>query len=229
MIKNIIFDLCGPIITLDIELMNRRFHDFGVKVDKPYQLLREYGVTKKYEAGDISTFNFTQQVRLVLNCPLHYSQIIEAWNTLIVDFPKKHIKLLKQLKGKYKTFILSNSDVTNAAYFREYMKRRARFDLLNDFFDEVFFSCDLHDRKPSPPVFQHIVDKHHLIPSETLVIDDCKAHCEDAASIGLQTHWLQAGEDICDLTYWDLSSGRKHRLPDILDFLKNTRHNARLL
>ena len=30
MIKNIIFDLCGPIITLDLELMNNRFRSYGV-------------------------------------------------------------------------------------------------------------------------------------------------------------------------------------------------------
>ena len=201
-IKNIIFDLCGPIITLDIELMNRRFHDFGVTVEKPYQMLREHGLTKKYEAGLISTQLFTEMVRVILQHPLYYTQIIEAWNTVIADFPDSHIALLQRLKGKYKTFLLSNSDETNAAYFRAYMKQRAGFDILNDCFDEVFFSCDLHDRKPSPAVFQHIVDKHHLTPSETLVIDDCKAHCEGAASIGLQTHWLQAHQDICDLTYW---------------------------
>ena len=199
--NNIIFDLCGPIITLDIELMNRRFHDFGVKAEKPYQRLRDVGLTKRYEAGLISTSDFTNQVREILDCPLDDSQIIEAWNTLIVDFPQKHIDLLKQLKSKYKTFLLSNSDETNAAFFKEYMKRVAGFDILSDCFDEVFFSCDLHDRKPSPAVFQHIVDKHQLVTSETLVIDDCKAHCDGAASIGLKTHWLSPDEDICDLDF----------------------------
>ncbi|MBQ3579931.1 MAG: HAD-IA family hydrolase [Bacteroidales bacterium] len=200
-INNIIFDLCGPIITLDIELMNRRFHDYGVTVEKPYQTLRDEGLTKRYEAGLVSTVDFISQVRVILDCPLSDSQILDAWNTIIVEFPHRHIELLQRLKDRYKIFLLSNSDETNAAYFKEYMKHSAGFDILNDCFDEVFFSCDLHDRKPSPSVFQHIVDKHHLMPSETLVVDDCKVHCEGAASVGLQTHWLVLGEDICDLNF----------------------------
>lgn len=203
MIKNIIFDLCGPIITLDIELMNRRFHDFGVKVEKPYQTLRTAGLTKDYEAGLVSTSDFCDKVRCLLGTPLDDIRILDAWNTVVSDFPKQHIDLLRRLKSQHRLFLLSNSDVTNAQYFREYVNRQAGCDLMSECFDEVFFSCDLHDRKPSPAVFQHIVDKHRLSPSETLVIDDCKAHCDGAASIGLQTHWLQAGEDICDLTYWN--------------------------
>lgn len=198
-IKNIIFDLCGPIITLDLELMNRRFHEFGVTVEKPYQLLRNAGLTKLYESGRVSTEDFCDQVRQLLATQLTREQIIDAWNTLIVDFPQRHIEYIRQLHKRYRLFLLSNSDVTNAQFFKDYLNRHAGFDFVNDCFDEVFFSCELYDRKPSPAVFRHIVDKHGLIPEETLVVDDCLAHCEGAASIGLRTHWLRPDEDICDL------------------------------
>ena len=198
-IKNIILDLCGPVITLDMELMNRRFRDFGVPNEKPYQLLRSEGLTKRYEAGLLDTEEFCDQVRQLLATPLSNAQIIDAWNTLVSDFPAQHIKYVKALHTRYRMFLLSNSDVTNAAFFREYLHSQAGFDFLGECFDEVFFSCDIHDRKPNPAVFQHILNKHGLSPRETLVIDDCRKHCEGAASIGLLTHWLQPGEDISEL------------------------------
>jgi putative hydrolase of the HAD superfamily len=172
-------------------------------VEKPYQKLSDEGLAKQYEAGLVTTDEFCSRVRRSLGISLTDGQILDAWNTLIADFPVRHIELLKHLKNEYKTFVLSNSDETNAAYFKAYMKQCAGFDILNDCFDDVFFSCDLHDRKPSPAVFQHIIDKHRLVPSETLVIDDCRAHCESAAATGMHTHWLQPDEDICDLPYFN--------------------------
>lgn len=198
-IRNIIFDLCGPIVTIDLELMNRRFRDFGVKAEKPYQLLRSDGLTKMYEAGEISTGEFCRRVRHLLAAKLGDTQILEAWNTIVADFPESHIECIRELHHRCRLFLLSNSDVTNARFFREYLNSQAGFDFVEDCFDGVFFSYNLHERKPNPAVFQRIVDKHGLATSETLVVDDCRKHCEGAASIGLHTHWLQHGEDICEL------------------------------
>lgn len=199
MIKNIIFDLCGPIITIDLEVMNKRFKELGVSVDRPYHKLYDAGLTKRYEAGLIGTGEFCDEVRQILDCSLSNEEIYDAWNTLITEFKPEHIALLKELKAKYRTFLLSNSDVVNAKFFCDYMNERAGFDFVGECFDEVFFSCDLKDRKPSPAVFQHILDKHHLKADETMVIDDCRKHCEGAAQTGVRTHFLQRGEDICDL------------------------------
>ena len=195
-IRNIVFDLCGPIITLDLEMMNRRFHDYGVTVEKPYQLLRSKGLTKLYEAGRITTQEFCNSVRLLLATNLGDTQILDAWNTLIADFPPSHIECIKELHTRCRLFLLSNSDETNARFFKEYLNRESGFNFVGECFDEVFFSYELHERKPSPTVFSHIIDKHGLEASETLVVDDCRKHCEGAASIGLHTYWLQPGEDI---------------------------------
>ena len=199
-IKNIIFDLCGPIITIDIEMINGKLREFGVSEEKPYQKLRDEGLTKRYEAGLVSPEEFCDELRKILHSGMSNEQINKAWNTLIKDFPKSHIELLRQLKREYRLFLLSNSDEINAQYFKDYLNGSSGFDLVHECFDEVFFSCELKDRKPSPPVFQHIVDKHRLEPSETLVVDDCKKHCDGAASIGLHTYFLKPGEDICEIS-----------------------------
>lgn len=200
MIKNIIFDLCGPIITIDLNLLNNKLFEYGVKdIDNPYKKLYKEGVTKEFEKNLISPEEFCDKVRKVLNTPLTDVQIISAWNTLITDAPKEHATLLKRLSKKYNLFLLSNSDVINAQFFRKYVDTELGSELFASTFKRVFFSCDLKLRKPEPAVFQTILVKEKLKASETLLIDDCKKHTEGATFVGLNTIWLQKDTDISEL------------------------------
>lgn len=200
MIKNIIFDLCGPIITIDLKLMNQKFFDFGVKgIDNPYATLYKSGVTKAFEKNEIELETFFDEVRRVLDTPLTDTQILEAWNTLVVAAPKEHAVLLEKLSKRYNLFLLSNSDVINAQFFRKYVVDAMGYDLFSSVFKTVYFSCELKLRKPEPAVFQTILVKEKLRASETLLIDDCKKHTEGAIFAGLNTIWLQKGTDVSEL------------------------------
>lgn len=200
MIKNIIFDLCGPIITIDLNLMNNKFFDFGVRgTDNPYKILYKEGVTKAFEKNQITVDEFCDEVRKVLDTPLTDMQILEAWNTLIVAAPMEHAVLLKRLAHRYNLYLLSNSDVVNADYFRRYVGENMGQDLFQTVFRKVFFSCELGLRKPDPAVFQTILVKEKLCAAETLLIDDCKKHTEGASFAGLNTIWLEKGKDISEL------------------------------
>lgn len=200
MIKNIIFDLCGPIITIDLNLMNNKFFDFGVRgTDNPYKTLYKAGVTKAFEKNQITVDEFCDEVRRVLDTPLTDMQILEVWNTLIVAAPMEHAVLLKRLSHRYNLYLLSNSDVVNADYFRIYVGENMGRDLFQTVFRKVFFSCELGLRKPNPAVFQTILVKEKLRAVETLLIDDCKKHTEGASFAGLNTIWLDKGKDISEL------------------------------
>ncbi len=205
MIKNIIFDLCGPIITLDLELMNRRFHDYGIAVEKPYHTMREAGLTKDFEQGLISTSDFCREARRLLQCQLSDDDILDCWNTVVADFPPHHAAELSKLSSRYRLFLLSNSDVVNAKFFLEYVDRHAGEGFMERTFEKVFFSCDLRLRKPSPEIFTTIVQRQGLIPSETLFVDDCLKHTQSASSLGINVIWLKPGLDIADLFDDDLA------------------------
>ena len=199
MIKNIIFDLCGPILILDIGLMDKKLHDFGVTIEQPYLYMRQAGLTKDFEAGRIDKEVFCERVREVLEVELTEEQIFDAWNTVIGDCPKERLDLIRNVKRNYKTFLLSNSDEVNAELFSDCLNDTAGYDIMSEGFDEDFFSYQLKNRKPSPAVFEHIVKKHKLKMEETLVIDDCRKHCVSARTLGLYAHWLTGGETIMDL------------------------------
>jgi len=46
--------------------------------------------------------------------------------------------------------------------------------------------------------FQFIINEQKLNPSETLFIDDTLRHVQGAQKVGLNTYYLQDGEDITD-------------------------------
>ena len=198
-IKNIIFDLCGPIITIDVNLIDKRLHEFGITDEHPYRKVYDLALTKRFEANEITTEEFYNEFRKILNTSITNEQIYDAWNSLIVDFKREHQLLFPKVHKNYHTFVLSNSDVVNAEYFIQYLNSESGFDFVSQGFDEIFFSYKIGERKPSPKIFQHILDKHKLIASETLFIDDCEKHCLGAKEIGLNTIWLQKTTDICDL------------------------------
>ena len=198
-IKNIIFDLCGPIITIDINLIDKRLHQFGISESQPYRKVYDLALTKRFEANQITTPEFCNEFRKALNTNISDEQIYDAWNSLIVDFKPEHQLLFPKVHKHYRTFVLSNSDVVNAEYFTEYLNREAGFDFVNQGFDEIFFSYKIGERKPSPKIFEHILNKHNLIASETLFIDDCEKHCLGAKEVGLNTIWLKKPTDICEL------------------------------
>ncbi len=197
--KNIIFDLCGPIITINLNLIDNCFRKYGVTQEKPYRKLFDAGITKRFEANLITTEEFCNEVRETLNSNISNEQICETWNTLIVDYPEANRKLLKKAHENYRTFILSNSDCVNAVYFDEYLNTNAGFRFTEECFDEVFFSYTLGSRKPEEKVFNHILEKYNLKIEETLFIDDCEKHCLGAQKIGLQTIWLNNGRKLVDL------------------------------
>lgn len=200
MTRNIIFDLCGPIITLDLELMNRRFRDYGVTaVEKPYQKMREEGLTKIYEQGLITTNDFCSEVRRILQCDLTDEEIFDCWNTVVADFPPQHAETLAKLSTRYRLFLLSNSDVVNAEYFIDYIDQRAGEGFMKNTFSGVFFSCDLRLRKPDPKIFLSLAKKTEIDLAETLFVDDCQKHTQSAASLGINVIWLKPEWDIADL------------------------------
>lgn len=198
-VRNIIFDLCGPILTIDIHRIDRNLQALGVDSAQPYMDLHRAGITKLYDSGLISSEEFCSRVRDLFRCQIPDSEILRFWNDVIVACPIERLRLIHQVHSLYKVFLLSNCDVENARTFPQHIDRVAGYPLTRQDFDELFFSSWLKLRKPDPEVFEHILDKHRLQPAETLFIDDCRKHCESALTVGLQVHWLEQHEDILQL------------------------------
>ena len=196
MIKNIIFDWGGVLIHLYKQRCVEAFAQYGINVGD--ELSNPYGqrtYLKDFERGMMTVEDFHHTVRRVYGDTLTDEQIDHAWNALLLDIPTYKLDMLLALKGRYRLYLLSN---TNALHWEE---GRKRFDYqghkAEDYFDQIFLSHEIHELKPSPDTFRKVALMAGIVPEETLFIDDLQASCDAAATLGFHTYCPQANTDWC--------------------------------
>jgi len=185
-IMNLIIDLCGPLITIDTGKIDRRLHALGVETEECYLKMYREGRVKEFDMGVITREEFCDNVREVLRCNMDNRSIFEAWNDLIVDFDLRNVEAVRKLAQKHRLFLLSNSDVENEACFRRYINGKVGYDFFARYFDEAVFSNAVKMRKPDPAIFRYVVERHGLVAEETMLIDDCCKHCDNALKAGIR-------------------------------------------
>jgi len=93
--------------------------------------------------------------------------------------------VLKELSTKYKLAIISNtiSDVP-----RVFLTSLG----LNKYFEMIVCSSDLGIRKPDPRIFQYVMSRLDVKPSETFHVGDgLKTDVEGAARAGIRAVWIR--------------------------------------
>jgi putative hydrolase of the HAD superfamily len=70
---------------------------------------------------------------------------------------------------------------------------------LDEIFDFVYYSHEIGERKPDAAAYQFILNKHELIPFETLFIDDKLENILAAKELGIKTWHLTNREDLYEL------------------------------
>jgi glucose-1-phosphatase len=198
-IDNIIFDLGGVILTLDMPRAEQKFINLGIK---DYNTLFRSGNVSAffhdYEVGAINNEVFLNSLRNLAGLPLQDAELIDAWNAMLGIFPPERAELLKELKKRYRLFLFSN---TNALHVDAFRKMHA--DTFNtnfdDYFEKAYYSHTLGMRKPNKASYEYIIKEQALDPSRTVFIDDSLPNIEGAISAGLQGLHVKPGTTILDL------------------------------
>jgi putative hydrolase of the HAD superfamily len=199
-IKNIIFDLGGVIININYQLTLAEFKKIGLKdVDKIYTQFNQLEWFDKYDKGGISSETFISEFSKFLSPGTSVEQIINAWNAMLLDFPQERAELLVKLKGRYRTFLLSNTNELHINYYFQRVKELYGYDEMKSFFEKDYYSHRLGMRKPDKEIFEFVVRENGLLASETLFIDDTLQHVEGARRAGLRAYHLVAPETIMDV------------------------------
>lgn len=197
MIKNIIFDLCGPIIDIDVRRIDQALSRYGVQGERPYRSLYDSGLAKQFDSGLVTPEDFADRARLELHSDFPDQLLWDALEDVMTCFDLQHVDTIRRLRDKgFRTYILSNSNIVSARYFVQEMNRRAGFDFMGECFEHVFFSHQLGCRKPEPEVFAKVLQLEGLKADETLFVDDHEKNCLAAAAQGLHNHHLLDTESI---------------------------------
>ena len=198
-IKNIIFDLGGVILNIDFKKTNEAFHALGL--ENFGQHINQFHITDlflNYETGQIDDTEFIDGVAKLSDIHMPKEKIVQAWNALLLDFPPERINLLKKIKPRFRTFLLSN---TNSIHLEEFQERlhNEQGVYLEDLFEKAYYSHVVKLRKPHADIFELVMNENNLVPSETLFIDDTESNFEEAKKLGIQIFHLKPGMTITDM------------------------------
>ena len=196
-IKNIIFDLGGVVINIDYRITLNELRSLGLKdAEKVYTQFNQQPWFDAYDTGRISSDAFINEFRKFLNQGTSREQIIHAWNAMLLDFPGERAELLKKLRNRYRTFLLSNTNELHVEYYLPKIQEWFGKEGMKIFLEKEYYSHLMGMRKPETETFHFILRENQLNPSETLFIDDSLQHVEGAKKAGIKTYHLKAPETI---------------------------------
>ena len=198
-IKNIIFDLGGVLLDLDFSRTWKSLETAGGKITS--ELLppfKEDSIFRSQELGKIDNDTFYKGIRELTQSSLSDKEIDAIWNAMLLHFPAEKLNLLLKLKDQYRIFLLSNTNDIHWKYvIHHFLEPKAI--KAEDVFEGIYLSHEMHLSKPDPAIFQEVLKKEHLIPQETLFIDDSEANCLSAEQLGIHTHHYLVTEPLKDI------------------------------
>ena len=199
-IKNIIFDLGGVIINLDIPKTISEFNKLSTNpFESIYNQLQQTPIFDLFDKGQINETDFFIELNKSLDNPLTDKQLLNAWNAMLLDFPIDRLELLNQLKNRYRIFLLSNTNETHITRFEEDLYQQHGYKNLEPFFEKVYYSCRIGMRKPDREIFDFVLKENSLNASATIFIDDSPQHIEGALKTGIKAHLLAKDKDVISL------------------------------
>lgn len=194
MIDTIIFDFGDIFINLDKQAPIAKFKKLGLT--EWNKELDDLNI--QFEIGKITAEEFIDGFKKQIP-NASTEEILEAWNSVLLDFPLYRLEFLQLLSEKYRLFLLSNTDSIHIETF----ENQVGASFYGDFykcFEKVFFSFEMGIRKPNPEIFTKIIKLYELSPKRTLFVDDREDNTEAAKNLGLHVWNLKVGkEDVIDL------------------------------
>lgn len=200
MIKNIIFDWGGVVLTLDKELCIKNFAEVAGVPDfneylTPYL---QKGFFAAYENGDIDDGEFVEEIKKISNkADVGYKEVEYALDSFLKEIPQYKVDLINDLAKRYDLYVLSNN---NPICWRisERMFDELSEKPVKELFKEVFLSYRLNLSKPGKGIFLKVIEKAGFDPEESLFIDDAPANIEAAASVGFKTLYYDVNKNLAD-------------------------------
>ena len=203
-VRNIIFDLGGVILDIDFKRTEKAFIDLGItNFGELFGLGHAASFFKDHEAGRITDDEFLDSLRKLANYSLAGEAVQKAWNALLISFPVERIELLKRLGGRYRLFLLSNTNAVHLSAFQKIYRENFNNGSFNELFEKVYYSHEIRLRKPDKEIYQFVLKDSHLDAPETVFIDDALVNVEAAKELGMQAIHIKPGQSILDIN-WDL-------------------------
>jgi len=188
-VKIVIFDLGGVIIRLGEHIFPREW-----LTDQSAFSLKEWlhsDVSKAFETGAISAFEFGQALKIDLGLGQSVEEIVSefaAWPEALFE---GSAELLTSLSNKYTLVALSNINELHAPRMLDEFH-------LHEYFDQLLFSHELGLAKPDPNIYLKALELLEVAPHEVVFFDDLKRNVDAAIEQGINSHQVFGPDAVRD-------------------------------
>lgn len=196
MIKTIIFDLGGVVITLDHQQAVDRFAALGVEnAAEKLDSYTQQGIFGELESGLIDDETFRLKLSDMVGHEVTHEQCAYAWQGYAGEVPQRNLDALVRLRQQgYRLLLLSNTN----SYMMEWVNS-TDFDghghSVEHYFDACYLSYRMKLLKPSTEIFIRMLMAEQTTPGECLFLDDGPRNVATASQIGMRTFCPKNGAD----------------------------------
>ncbi len=196
MVRTIIFDLGGVVITLDPQQAISRFEALGLKnAEERLDSYTQSGIFGDLEHGLITPEDFRREFGILVGREVTHEECAYAWQGYAKEVPQRNLETLQKLRqAGYRVLLLSNTN----SYMMEWAESPA-FDgkghPVSYYFDHCYLSYQMKLMKPSEDIFRAVLRNEKTFASECLFVDDGARNVATASQLGMFTFCPENGAD----------------------------------
>ena len=195
-IKNILFDFGGVIVSLNKQNAVNRFKEIGLTNIEDYlNEFRQSGIFLALEEGKLTKEEFYTEFNKLAGKEVSPADIDSGWLAFLVEIHEYKYELLKELRKRYKVYLLSNTNpvIMEWAESEDFSPSK---EPITAFFDKCYYSFKIGAAKPDKAIFEELIRDSGIIPEETLFLDDGQANLDAAKEFGFKTYLADQDEDL---------------------------------
>ncbi len=199
--RNLILDMGGVILDVDYSRIFVEFGKYGCKdIYSFFTQQEQIPLVDDFEKGLITPSQFREEARKLIAKDLTDDVLNEIWNSMVLGVRKQDVELLKVLRKKYdKVFLFSNTNEIHVEFVKKMFFDAMGYDVFGTLFDKVYFSNEIHLRKPDTESFEFVVNDAGVERSNTIFIDDTVKNIKGAETIGLKTYLLDNNQTLTQI------------------------------
>lgn len=195
-IKNVLFDFGGVIISLNKQKAIDRFKEIGVANIEDYlNEFRQEGIFLALEEGRITLEKFNDEVRKLAGKDISDEDIASGWMAFLEGIPEYKFQLLKDLRKKYKVYLISNTNPVIMGW-AESDQFSPTGEPITAFFDKCYYSYKIGSAKPEKAIYEYVIQDSGINPSETLFLDDGQSNIDMGKFFGFKVRLTNQDEDM---------------------------------
>ncbi len=192
MIRNVLFDLGGVLIDLDVQCTITAFQAIvdpqkiragGTVAPQDLTGVGENDLINRYQVDDISSDAFLDGILSVCKAGTSRQQVEDAWLAMLVGIKQEKADLIKRLKKQgLGVYVLSNINEIHARWTVDCLRKAGVYDC----FDRLFFSNEIRLAKPDLRCYRLVTEQTGIRPEDTLYIDDLQPNIEAGSQAGFE-------------------------------------------